>query len=301
MTTPLTRPDAASPRASAPASGPLVITGAAGGLGRAFAVEAARRGWALILTDVAPLEPLATHLSALGATVDTIRADLATADGRDRLFAALPPTGIGGLVNVAGVDYEGALVQLGRDELFDIVRVNVEATLDVTREVALRRDPARRFVLITVCSLAAVTPMPYKAAYAASKRFLLDASLALREELAGTATVTALCPAGLPTSRASVRGIFAQGVLGRLTAVSPGTAAAAAFDAAAAGRAVCVPGPASRMLARLARLAPRALVVRVAGRRWARARLDVHRATEEALDRNRATLPLGAQRSQDAA
>ncbi len=146
MTTPLTRPDAASPRASAPASGPLVITGAAGGLGRAFAVEAARRGWALILTDVAPLEPLATHLSALGATVDTIRADLATADGRDRLFAALPPTGIGGLVNVAGVDYEGALVQLGRDELFDIVRVNVEATLDVTREVALRRDPARRFV-----------------------------------------------------------------------------------------------------------------------------------------------------------
>ena len=44
------------------------------------------------------------------------------------------------------------------------------------------------------------------------------------------ATVTALCPAGLPTSAVSVRGIFSQGVLGRLSAVSPGQAAVAALD-----------------------------------------------------------------------
>ncbi len=30
----------------------VLITGAAGGLGRAFAVECARRGWDLFLTDI---------------------------------------------------------------------------------------------------------------------------------------------------------------------------------------------------------------------------------------------------------
>jgi short-subunit dehydrogenase len=264
---------------------PLVITGAAGGLGRAFAVEAARRGWDLVLTDVAPLGELASYLAATyGVRVETIHAELGTAAGRDELFAALPAGALGGLVNVAGVDHEGALDGRSRDQLLGIVRVNIEATVDVTREVLARRDPSARFVLITVCSLAAATPMPYKATYAASKRFLHDFSLALREELREEAAVVALCPAGLPTSTASVRGIYSQGVIGRLSSVSPGHAAAAAFDAATAGRAVCVPGWINGALYRLARIVPDHLAARATGRRWARARRDTFRVAEEALD-----------------
>lgn len=264
---------------------PVVVTGAAGGLGRAFAVEAARRGWDLVLTDVAPLDDLAAHLTAAhGVRVRTVRADLATRHGRDRLFAALPTSGLGGLVNVAGVDAEGAVEQRDRAELLRIVRVNVEATVDVTRELLARRDPSQRFVLVTVCSLAAVTPMPHKATYAASKRFLHDFSLAVREELGDEASVTALCPAGLPTTTASVRGIYAQGLVGRLTSVSPGEAAVAALDAVAANRAVCVPGLVNRVLYGLARLVPPAITARAVGRRWARARRDVFRVAEDALE-----------------
>ena len=159
-----------------------------------------------------------------------MRADLGTSATRNQLFAALPQddVGIGGLVNVAGVDHEGSFTGRGREDLLDIVRVNVEATVDVTREILARRNRTQRFVLINACSLAAATPMPFKATYAASKRFVLDFSLALREELGDDASVTALCPAGLPTTRASVRGIFSQGLIGRVTAVSPGQAAVAA-------------------------------------------------------------------------
>ena len=54
--------------------------------------------------------------------------------------------------------------------------------------------------------------MPVKATYAASKRFLLDFSLALREELRGLgATVTVLCPAGLPNHPECIQAIEAQG------------------------------------------------------------------------------------------
>lgn len=281
---PARRASAAAPSRAEPP--PLVVTGAAGGLGRAFAVEAARRGWRLILTDVAPLDDLAVYLSTtFGVAVETARADLASSVGRDRLFAALPAAGIGGLVNVAGVDREGSVAARARQDLLDIVRINVEATVDVTRELVARRDRSRRFVLVTVCSLAAATPMPYKATYAASKRFLLDFSLALREELGDEARVTALCPAGLPTSPASVRGIFSQGVLGRVSAVSPGQAATAAFAAADAGRAICVPGTVNRALYTLASLAPTRVAVWAVGRRWGRARRDRFRVAEEALDR----------------
>ena len=43
--------------------------------------------------------------------------------------------------------------------------------------------PQSTFRIINVASLAAFLPMPVKATYAASKRFLLDFSLALREEV----------------------------------------------------------------------------------------------------------------------
>ena len=219
------------PRTNRP---PVVITGAAGGLGRAFAVECARRGWDLVLTDVAPLDHLVRYLTTTHPVrVRSVQADLATEAGRDALFAALPTTGLGGLVNVAGVDTEGPVEQRSRAELLRILRIDLEATVDITREVLSRRDPSQRFLLVTVSSLAAVTPMPYKATYAASKRFVHDFSLALREELGDDAAVTVLCPAGLPTTRASVRGIYAQGLVGRLTSVSPGQAAVAALDAAA--------------------------------------------------------------------
>ena len=186
-------------------------------------------------------------------------------------------------MNVAGVDYEGSFTGRGREDLLDIVRVNVEATVDVTREILTRRNRTQRFMLINACSLAAATPMPFKATYAASKRFVLDFSLALREELGDDASVTALCPAGLPTTRASVRGIFSQGLIGRVTAVSAGQAAVAALDAAEANRAsacrVC-----SAVVSTHSRRGTDTAGGRAVGRRWPLARNDVFRLAEEALD-----------------
>ncbi len=87
--------------------------------------------------------------------------------------------------------------------------------MDVTHALLVHTDPSIPFWIITVSSLAAFFPMPVKATYAASKRFLLDFSLALREELRAVgATVTVLCPAGLPTCERSIRGIEAQGWIG---------------------------------------------------------------------------------------
>lgn len=256
------------------------MTGAAGGLGRSLAVEAARRGWDLLLTDLpsSRLDELARALErSYGVRVATLFCDLTDTEARRELFRrvrALTPF-LSGLVNVAGVDFEGAFEDLEPEAIQSIVRVNVEATLDLTRQALALRHKEQDFMLITVSSLAAFYPMPVKATYAASKRFLLDFFRALREELKHErVSVTVLCPAGLPTTPGAILGMERQGFWGRLTAVETGAAAAGTFDCALGGGFLYIPGLPNRMLrAASACFSPNFLAAVVA-RRWRNSRRE---------------------------
>ncbi|RPJ42253.1 MAG: SDR family NAD(P)-dependent oxidoreductase, partial [Chloroflexi bacterium] len=70
----------------------VLVTGATGGLGKAFAVECASRGWDLFLTDLRqePLETLAIGLrNAYGVKVLVQSCDLTDAAARAVLFAEI--------------------------------------------------------------------------------------------------------------------------------------------------------------------------------------------------------------------
>ena len=86
------------------AGSPLtIITGAAGGMGRAIANAFARKGRPLILSDLhrEPLEAVAQTLR--DASIDLVSGDLTADDYPDRLIAALKERRIGALVHTAGV------------------------------------------------------------------------------------------------------------------------------------------------------------------------------------------------------
>jgi len=265
------------------------ISGATGGLGKAFAVECASRGWDLFLTDLNPeaLETLAGGLrNTYGVNVLTHVCDLTDPASRAALFerARSDRLRFWALVNVAGVDYEGPFYEQTRQQIRTIIRLNVEGTLEMTHGLLEYRDPLVPFRIINVASLAAFYPMPVKATYAASKRFLLDFSLALREEVRELgATVTVLCPAGLPTTRECVQAIEAQGWMGQVTTQNIGTVANDTLNCALAGRAVCIPGLANRALQLLGSLAPVPLVVSLISSRWKSAREKRGRGRQEAV------------------
>jgi short-subunit dehydrogenase len=123
-----------------------------------------------------------------------------------------------GLINVAGLDHEGFFMEREGAEITGILRLNIESTLLMIQSLLACRDHAVPFRIINVSSLGAYFAMPVKATYAASKRFLLDFSLAVRNELRDeNVTVTVLCPAGLPTNDVCIRAIEAQGLMGQLT------------------------------------------------------------------------------------
>lgn len=250
------------------------ISGATGGLGKAFAVECAGRGWDLFLTDLQAdrLTLLASGLKkAYGVEICSTPCDLTDALCRAEMFDAIGAEGLQFhfLINVAGLDHEGLFLERSREEIRTIIRLNVEATLDVTHALLERADPSRPFHIINVSSLAAFYPMPVKATYAASKRFLLDFSLALRDEVRGRgATVTALCPAGLPTTAGTIESIESQGLMGHLTTQDIGGVAAQTVDAALRGRPIVIPGALNRLLQLAGSLLPPASLAGLLGKRW---------------------------------
>ena len=252
----------------------VMITGATGGLGKAFAAECASRGWDLLITDLFEdrLAMLAAGLQrAHGVEVRYRAADLTQADSRLALFAWAADEGLRfrGLINVAGLDHEGMFRDRNSEEITGILRLNIESALLMIHAALPHRDHGVPFRIINVSSLGAFFAMPVKATYAASKRFLLDFSLALRNELRDeNVAVTVLCPAGLPTTPSCIEAIEAQGLMGQLTTENVGKVAHETLEAALRGRAVVIPGLLNRMLISLSGLVPAPSAAQIIGSRW---------------------------------
>ncbi|MCA1825814.1 MAG: SDR family NAD(P)-dependent oxidoreductase [Myxococcales bacterium] len=160
----------------------VVITGASRGIGRALAVEFAGRGHPLVLA--------ARSRGDVAGTV--VECDLTTPEGREKLLAASPAK-IAGLVNNAGFATAGPFAEQDRMRERDVVRLNVEAVVDLCH-LFLPRLQAGSFI-INLASTAGFQPVPLFATYSASKAFVLSFSEALAEELAPRGIhVMALCP-----------------------------------------------------------------------------------------------------------
>jgi uncharacterized protein len=254
-----------------------VITGAGGGLGGAFALQAARQGWNLILVDLpgTGLADLSARLSRMyGVEAEHLEMDLTLEEDRRalarRVNGGSVPVRL--LVNNAGTGCQASFDDAPLARLSASVGVNVQATMELTWLLLplLKRQP--RAMIINVASLAAFYPMPAMAVYAATKSFVLSFTLALGAELEGSGvTVSALCPAGMITNRETAEQVRAQGFWGRVTTWEPERVAALALTRARRGAPVIVPGVVNQVLRLVGGLAPRPLVAGLILRRWKRA------------------------------
>jgi len=256
----------------------VMITGAAGGLGRAFANECAGRGYNLFLTDINEegLTRLKDGLERqFGVTVAVKACDLTKAESVDEMLDVIDKDGIlvDMLLNVAGMDFEGDFAGLDRENLVKIVLLNNAATLRITHAILKRRRPGRPFTIVFVSSLASMFPMPLKATYAASKRFLLDFAVSLRQELKKeNVNVLTLCPGGMVTTQQAMASIMAQGFWGNATTNPLEKVARNTVKRALAGKVIYVPGILNQVLALLGKVMPRPLVAAIVYRRWNEAR-----------------------------
>jgi short-subunit dehydrogenase len=255
-----------------------VVTGASSGLGREFARALARRGHPVLAVARRRdrLETLATEVHRAGGRLEPLVADLSTKAGIAALVERAASLEVELLVNNAGVAIYGPFATTDAERERELVRLNVEAIIALTRALLPRMLDRGRGGVINLASQMAFQPMPYFTAYAASKAFVLSFSEALAEELRGTGVrVTAIAPGFVNTEFARVAGSHEPER--RFPHLDAPRVAETALRAHDRGRTVKVVGPLYSFLTVAGRFAPRSFLRRVMGRtlRPARASADV--------------------------
>jgi len=246
-----------------------LITGASGGIGEAFARQLAALGKDLILVarSEEKLHSLARELAAAhGVQAHVIVADLAQPGSAAALHADVqgPGLDVDLLVNNAGYARAGAFAELTLEEQADMVRLNVNTLLELSRLYLPAMRERGRGGIINVASNAAFQPVPYLAVYAATKAFVLSFSEALAEEVAADGVrVMALCPGATATGFQKRAGAWEDQ---RDSMPSPDTVVAEGLRAFERGRYYFIQGGVNKLTALVAHLGPRRLVLRMAAR-----------------------------------
>jgi len=179
----------------------VVVTGAAGGIGRAIALAFAAEGAHLVLGDLADVEAVAGEVGRAGPPALAVRCDVGRGDDMERLAARAVAErgGLDVLVTCAGIDGPGLLAEQDEESWTRVVDVNLNGTYRAIRAALpemTRRGSGR---IVTIASVFGKTGgHGFITAYAASKHGVVGLTRALAAELGAQGhpgiTVNAICP-----------------------------------------------------------------------------------------------------------
>lgn len=165
----------------------VVVTGASAGIGRAFALQYARRGATVVLVARGRdrLESVASEVVAAGGRAHVLAADVGDrADVEKAMRAALDLMGsVDVLVNNAGMAGGGAVAELDMDRIERVMAVNYLGAACATKVILPGMLERGSGTIINVASVAGRVGLPEAAAYSASKFALVGFSEALSAEV----------------------------------------------------------------------------------------------------------------------
>jgi short-subunit dehydrogenase len=184
----------------------VAVTGAASGIGRALALELARRGADLALADrdEAGLAQLAAEIGK-AQKVSTHRVDVADAvqiaDFSKDAIAAHPKLNI--LLNNAGVALLGQFTEIDQSQMEWLMNINFWSVVHATRIFLPHLSAQREAHIVNLSSIFGIIGPPGQTAYCASKFAVRGFSESLRHELQMTQSPVRLSvvhPGGVATN-----------------------------------------------------------------------------------------------------
>jgi len=234
----------------------VVVTGASTGLGRAIAVETARRGAGLIVVNFASnaqdAEETARLIEAEGAKAVLAQGDVSQdADCRRIVEAAAASGRIDALFNNAGMTKfapnHADLDAVDAEDFLRLYSVNVVGAFQMVRAArSLLEAAPQPGAVVNTSSIAGVVGNGSSVPYAASKGAMTTMTLSLARALAPSIRVNAICPGFIDTPW------FGKAMdADRVDRLRAGAAAATPLKVAStaedvAGAAVFLASPASR-------------------------------------------------------
>ena len=184
-----------------------IITGAAGGIGRATALALAAEGGRVGITDLNAknLAETAQMIEEVGGEVVVTSGDICDAKTIDALATEVVAKfgQIDGLVNNAGIVMAKSALDHSKEDFDKVLNVNTWSYLLTAKRVVPEMLKRNRGSVVNIASVGAKVAIPNLAIYCASKAAVVGLTQGMAVDLAPKIRVNAICPGGTDTPMAS--------------------------------------------------------------------------------------------------
>jgi 3-oxoacyl-[acyl-carrier protein] reductase len=186
-----------------------LVTGASQGIGRACALELARRGASVALAarNLDKLGEVQAEIAGAGGTAQAFALDVSSEESIKGCAKAVIAHfgGVHILVNNAGITRDILAMRMKRQDWDDVLMTNLTGAFLMSQAVMSSMVKGRWGRVINVTSVVGETGQAGQSNYAASKAGLIGLTKSLARELASrTITVNAVAPGYIETSMTSV-------------------------------------------------------------------------------------------------
>ncbi len=246
-----------------------LITGGSQGIGRALAMECAKRGRNILIVALETPELVGTAQDIrdeFRVHADTFAIDLTEEDAPRRVYEWTKTKGyeVDMLINNAGFGRGNYFEKLSLETYRSMMRLNNQAMVEMTHHFLPDLKALEQSYLLNMGSLESLLPSPFKGIYTASKHFVKGFTFAVREEAAeDNVHVSLLCPGPVVTNEDGLKRIEANGWKAKLLVMMPEDVAPIAIRGLLRNKRMIIPGTMNNFIAGMNRVLPTSLKMRL--------------------------------------
>ncbi len=239
-----------------------LITGACKGIGKALAYECAGRGMNVLLVsnDHDCLHSVCEDIrNTNGVESHCLSIDLMEEGAPEKVLEWVRENnfGVNILINNVGIGRGGTFMSMSLNDINHMMLLNNKVTVEMTYHFLPELQKHDKAFILSLSSLEARLPLPYKAIYTGTKNFIYAFSLAIAQELKfSNVKVSVLCPGPVLTNPDGLSRINAHGKRSKLLMMYPEQVARIAVRSMLNGRQIIVPGALNALFFKLGSLLP---------------------------------------------